>query len=120
MAGPFIRRSVNLALLGLAFGLAAPGAARPVTRTVLFDFAIAGGLHHGLRDRRESLLPGASLKLRAEPGNPHDANAVAVLAPDGTSPYLHTPNYDFNDDIIPLGVAWWVSVVDRELGSART
>ncbi|MCO4052702.1 MAG: amidohydrolase [Bosea sp.] len=59
-----------------------------------------------------------ALMLEARPG------AFMLIGggsgPDGTSPYLHTPNYDFNDDIIPLGVAWWVSVVDRELGSART
>jgi hippurate hydrolase len=35
--------------------------------------------------------------------------------PDGTSPNLHTPHFDFNDDIIPLGVAWWATVVDKEL-----
>jgi hippurate hydrolase len=35
---------------------------------------------------------------------------------DGTSPNLHTPHFDFNDEIIPLGVAWWVGVVDKELG----
>jgi hippurate hydrolase len=39
--------------------------------------------------------------------------------PDGTSPNLHTPHFDFNDDIIPLGVAYWASVVERELGTAR-
>jgi hippurate hydrolase len=39
--------------------------------------------------------------------------------PDGTSPNLHTPHFDFNDDIIPLGVAYWASVVEQELGSAR-
>ncbi len=38
--------------------------------------------------------------------------------PDGTSANLHTPHFDFNDDIIPLGVAYWVSVVDQELRGA--
>ena len=36
--------------------------------------------------------------------------------PDGTSANLHTPHFDFNDDIIPLGVAYWASVVAQELG----
>jgi hippurate hydrolase len=36
--------------------------------------------------------------------------------PDGTSANLHTPHFDFNDDIIPLGVGWWVGVVEQELG----
>ncbi|MDQ2138737.1 M20 aminoacylase family protein [Alcaligenaceae bacterium B3P038] len=33
---------------------------------------------------------------------------------------LHMPNYDFNDDAIPYGVAYWLSVVDGELGSAAS
>jgi hippurate hydrolase len=39
--------------------------------------------------------------------------------PDGTSPNLHTPHFDFNDEIIPMGVAYWVGVVDQELGLQR-
>jgi hippurate hydrolase len=26
---------------------------------------------------------------------------------------LHNPNYDFNDDVIPLGATLWVSIVDQ-------
>ncbi len=37
------------------------------------------------------------------------------VAADGNTPNLHTPKYDFNDDIIPLGVAYWVSLVQQEL-----
>jgi len=40
----------------------------------------------------------------------------AGTGPDGRSPEVHTPLYDFNDGIIPLGVAYWVSVVEQELG----
>jgi amidohydrolase len=28
----------------------------------------------------------------------------------------HATNYDFNDDCIPAGVAWWCAVVEEELG----
>ncbi|MES2710976.1 MAG: M20/M25/M40 family metallo-hydrolase, partial [Pseudomonadota bacterium] len=38
---------------------------------------------------------------------------------DGKSPNLHTPQFDFNDAIIPLGVAYWASVVEQELGGPR-
>ncbi len=31
---------------------------------------------------------------------------------------LHMPNYDFNDEAIPYGIAYWLAVVDEELGSA--
>ena len=33
--------------------------------------------------------------------------------------HLHTPNYDFNDEALPFGIAYWLSVVDGELGSAN-
>ena len=29
---------------------------------------------------------------------------------------LHNPHYDFNDTILPLGVAYWVELVKRMLG----
>lgn len=32
------------------------------------------------------------------------------------SPRLHTPLYDFNDDAIPFGIAFWAGVVRQELG----
>ena len=39
--------------------------------------------------------------------------------PDGVAHGLHTPKYDFNDAIIPLGVAWWVRIVEQELSLAE-
>ena len=33
----------------------------------------------------------------------------------GKTHQVHTPHYNFNDDIIPLGVAWWVNIVREEL-----
>jgi len=31
---------------------------------------------------------------------------------------LHNPHFDFNDDIIPLGIRYWVALVERFLSSA--
>ena len=47
-------------------------------------------------------------------------DACMVLIGNGAdgaepSPRLHTPGYNFNDDIIPSGVAYWVSLVKEEL-----
>ena len=39
-------------------------------------------------------------------------------AADGPVHHVHTPGYDFNDAIIPLGVAYWVKLVETELRSA--
>lgn len=33
------------------------------------------------------------------------------------APRLHTPQYDFNDEAIPYGVAYWAAVVEQELGA---
>ncbi|TNC14570.1 amidohydrolase [Methylobacterium terricola] len=38
------------------------------------------------------------------------------VADDGSFAGLHTPVYDFNDAVIPLGIKYWVSVVGAELG----
>jgi amidohydrolase len=34
---------------------------------------------------------------------------------DGTFDNLHTPRYEFNDDILALGAAYWVTLVERVL-----
>ncbi len=57
-----------------------------------------------------------SLMLEARPGA--FMFVGTGTGPDGTSPNVHTPHFDFNDDIIPLGVAYWASVVEQELGGA--
>ncbi len=38
------------------------------------------------------------------------------VAKDGKVHHVHTPSYDFNDDILTLGVAYWVRLVGAELG----
>ncbi len=53
-----------------------------------------------------NLRPGAFMRI---------GNGAAA---DGTFHGLHTPMFDFNDDILPLGAAYWVSVVRQELGGA--
>ncbi len=40
------------------------------------------------------------------------------MAPDGSFHNVHTPRYDFNDAILTLGAAYWVSLVGQELGTA--
>lgn len=83
----FSRREVNRALLATAFGVLwrGKGLAKVAAAfsTPLFDFAIAGGFYHGLREARTGLQPGMLLDLRREPDNPYDADAVAVHRSDG-------------------------------------
>ncbi|MFC4167313.1 amidohydrolase [Teichococcus aestuarii] len=38
---------------------------------------------------------------------------------DGSFHNVHTPQYDFNDDILALGAAYWASLVQQELGGAE-
>jgi hippurate hydrolase len=42
------------------------------------------------------------------------------VAETGRTHSLHTPHYDFNDDIIPLGAAYWVTLVQHELAGAQS
>ena len=51
-----------------------------------------------------------SVMLEARPGA-----FMFIGGSKGASPGLHTPHFDFNDAIIPLGVAYWASIVDQEL-----
>jgi hippurate hydrolase len=50
--------------------------------------------------------------LQAKPG------AYIWIGADGASPGapLHNPRYDFNDDILATGAAYWVSLVENALG----
>ena len=38
---------------------------------------------------------------------------------DGKVHGLHTPTYDFNDDAIPFGIAYWAELVRHELGQPQ-
>jgi amidohydrolase len=49
--------------------------------------------------------------LQAKPG-------AYIFLGNGEGPYVHTPLYNFNDAIIPTGIAWWVEVARRELEKA--
>ena len=40
------------------------------------------------------------------------------FAPDGKAHAVHTPLFNFNDEIIPVGVEYWVSLVHQELNMA--
>ncbi|MFT8244387.1 amidohydrolase [Roseomonas sp. BN140053] len=56
--------------------------------------------------------------LREKPGAfMRIGNGVAA---DGSCHNLHTPLYDFNDEILALGAAYWSSLVQQELGLADT
>ena len=55
-----------------------------------------------------------SFMLNARPGAFVFIGAGA--GPDGSSHDVHTPRYDFNDDILTLGAGYWVSLVHEELG----
>jgi amidohydrolase len=39
-------------------------------------------------------------------------------AKDGSVHHVHTPAYDFNDDILTLGAGYWIQLVRTELGAA--
>jgi hippurate hydrolase len=70
-------------------------------------------LHSGIAPNMTSEDFGFMLEER--PG----AYALIGNAPDGhASSALHHPNYDFNDDIIPAGVRYWVALAQRYFDTA--
>jgi hypothetical protein len=74
----FTRRDVNRALLATALALVGGRTAIARPALPLFDFAIAGGYHHGLEGALDRIAPGTKLTLVREATNPYDADAVAV------------------------------------------
>ena len=50
-----------------------------------------------------------SWMLQARPGN------CIWLGSGKGGPSVHTPKYDFNDDILPIGASYWVRLVERFL-----
>jgi metal-dependent amidase/aminoacylase/carboxypeptidase family protein len=49
-----------------------------------------------------------SYMLNARPG-------ALMFIGNGDGPSAHNPNYDFNDEIIPLGCSYWARVVEMRL-----
>ncbi len=39
--------------------------------------------------------------------------------PRADDPQLHHPQYDFNDEILPIGASWWATLVERQLAKKR-
>ena len=48
--------------------------------------------------------------LEARPG-------AFLFVGNGTSPGVHTPMFDFNDELLPIGAAYWVRLVQQELAT---
>jgi hippurate hydrolase len=53
--------------------------------------------------------------LQEKPG----AYAMIGNGPSEGGRNLHSPHYDFNDEVLPLGVRYWLAVVDRYLGARQ-
>ncbi len=51
-----------------------------------------------------------SYMLEARPG-------AFILAGNGDSAGLHSPQFDFNDELIPLGASYWVRLIERRLAA---
>ena len=73
----------QLALLH-AYSTAGGGISTPFARDIfLLETHVAGTGHGAARQVEPSLMPGAPLVLRREPGNPYDEHAILVLTESG-------------------------------------
>jgi hippurate hydrolase len=93
----------------LAHGLAA---AHGCTAEVEYRRGVPATVNHA---EQVKVAEDFSVMLEARPG----AFMFIGGGAEGKSAGLHTPHFDFNDDIIPLGVAYWSSIVGAELGGER-
>jgi len=41
-----------------------------------------------------------------------------ILVGNGPSAQVHHPEYDFNDEAIPVGCSWWAEIVERRMPAA--
>jgi hippurate hydrolase len=51
-----------------------------------------------------------SFMLEARPGS-------MIIIGNGETPGLHNPAYDFNDDAIPFGIGYWVTLIETALAA---
>ncbi len=52
-----------------------------------------------------------SYMLNARPG-------AFIFIGNGETAGLHNPNYDFNDEVIPHGISYWVKLAETRLAAA--
>ena len=71
--------------------------------------------HDAVDDDMTPITAGEDLSfmLERKPGMMMVGNGTGV---DGRFHNVHTPHYDFNDAVLPVGVRYWVSLVAEELG----
>ena len=69
---------------------------------------VAGAVHRPDALASDEAAPGSALTVRAEPDNPHDPNALAVLLPSG-EPVGYVPR-----EVAPRIDETWSAVVLRE------
>ena len=41
-----------------------------------------------------------------------------ILVGNGPSAQVHHPEYNFNDEAIPVGCSWWAEIVERRMPAA--
>lgn len=79
---------------------------------------VAGALvgEDGVMRESEPCMAGEdfSFMLNARPGN---YIWMGTDQPDRTNAMVHFPTYDFNDAAIPVGVGYWLGLVDHVLGA---
>lgn len=83
------------------------------------DKALAAETVAGLN----ALLPGHANHLVNAPKGPSEdfafylahVKGVFAFLGQGDTPMCHHPQYDFDDSIIPLGVAYWISIAQNRL-----
>ena len=105
------------AQIGVVFDSRYPATVNSVAETELCARAAARVVGPALVRRDELPSMGAedfAFMLQVKPG----CYVWLGNGPGSGGCTLHNPHYDFNDDVLPLGVSYWVSVVETALATA--
>ncbi len=89
--------------------------AYPLTANSGAEAGFAGAVMRGLVDRDDVEDPTPPNMTSEDFGfmlqrRPGAYALIGIGAPGQASPALHAPTFDFNDDALPLGVAYWVAI----------
>ena len=74
---------------------------------------VAGGAHVDANAPPTMGSEDFSFMLEARPG-------AFIFVGNGDSATLHHPSYDFNDEVLPYGMSYWVELVETALAPRRT
>jgi len=87
----------------------------PIEAALALRAAEAAGLQASMAPSAAFTSEDFAFMLKARPGAYLWLGQGAASRPESSAPPLHHPSYDFNDAVLPLGIAWFAQVASLAL-----